>query len=178
LHFAGTGAGIAFSALLVVGLAAAGLDWRVQWLASGVASLAALLAAWRMVPDVPEAPAPVAEPARGNPRLAVLVLAFGLFGLGRVIPAPLFSTIARATPAESLVWIFVGLSATPSVAVWAAIGQRIGNEAAFALACLTEAIGVALSVLAVGTAGILVSAGLLGGPVVGARAVGLVGGPG
>lgn len=174
LHFAGTGAGIAFSALLIVGLAAAGLGWRAQWLASGVASLAALLAAWRMVPDAPEAPLVVAEAGRSDMRLTALVLAFGLFGFGYVITATFISTIAHGTPAESLVWIAVGLAAVPSVAFWAAIGQRIGNEAAFALACLTEAAGVALSVLALGAAGILASAVLLGGTMMGLVTLGFI----
>jgi len=174
LHFAGTGAGIVFSALLIVGLAAAGMGWRVQWLASGVASLAALPAAWRLVPDAPETPPPTAEPGRGNARLTVLVLAYGLFGFGYVITATFISTIARATPAEPLVWVAVGLSAAPSVAVWAAIGQRIGNEASFALACLIEAAGVALSVLSAGVTGLLVSAVLLGGTMMGLVALGLI----
>jgi MFS family permease len=45
LHFAGVGAGIALSALMIGGLDAAGLDWRAQWLASGGLTLLALLAA-------------------------------------------------------------------------------------------------------------------------------------
>ncbi len=178
LHFAGVGTGIVFSALLVVALAAAGLGWRAQWLASGAASLAALWAAWRLVPAAPETAAPAAGPGRSDARLTLLVLAYGLFGFGYVITATFISTIARSTPgltaAEPLVWVAVGLSAAPSVAVWVAVGRRIGNEASFALACLTQAAGVALSVLPAGMAGLLVSALLLGGTIMGLTALGLI----
>ena len=153
---------------------AVGLGWRVQWLASGAASLAALLAARRLVPHARETLPPAAEPGRSSACLTVLVLAYGLFGFGYVITATFISTIARATPAESLVWVAVGLSAAPSVAAWVAIGQRIGNEASFALACVIEAAGVVLSVLSVGLAGLLVSAVLLGGTMMGLVALGLI----
>jgi MFS family permease len=76
---------------------------------------------------------------------------------------------------EALVWIVVGLAAAPSVGLWTALGRRIGVPGAFALACLVEAAGVALSVLATGTAGILLSAAFLGGTFMGLTALGLVG---
>ena len=123
LHFAGVGAGIALSALMIGGLDAAGLDWRAQWLASGGLTLLALLAAVRLVP--PDAATPAAAPAaagvdKNDRRMIRLVLAYGLFGFGYVITATFISTIARATPAlqavEPLVWLVVGLAAIPSSA--------------------------------------------------------------
>ena len=44
LHFAGVGIGIAVSALLVSGLAAGNIGWSGHWIASGIISLAALIA--------------------------------------------------------------------------------------------------------------------------------------
>ena len=50
LHFAGVGVGIALSAALVSMLLTAGCGWRVLWLGSGAASLAALAAVALLVP--------------------------------------------------------------------------------------------------------------------------------
>ena len=181
VHFAGVGAGIALAALAVSALAAAGGGWRAQWLLSGGLALLALPAVAALVPadarggPVPEGPAPLAL----SPRLAALVAAYGLFGFGYVVTATFLVAIVRDAPAlrhlEALVWILVGVTAAPSVAVWTALGRRIGVPAAFALACLVEAAGVALSVLATGAAGILLGAAFLGGTFVGITALGLVG---
>ena len=77
-------------------------------------------------------------------------------------------------PAEHLVWLCVGLTAAPSVALWGWAGRRWGNERAFAVGCLIEAVGVALSVLGGGIWLILLAAGLLGGTFVGLTAIGLI----
>jgi predicted MFS family arabinose efflux permease len=177
LHFAGVGAGMAVSALLVFGVEAIG--WRAQWIAGGVASVLALLAVARLVPDRGEAPAQAA--AAAAPRdggLAALIVAYGLFGFGYVITATFIVAMVRAMPdtraIEPLVWLVVGLAAAPSVALWAWLGARIGLAHAFALACLVEAAGVAASVLWLALPGMLLGAALLGGTFMGITALGLV----
>ena len=71
----------------------------------------------------------------------------GLFGFGYVITATFLVVIVRANAAvahlEPVVWIAVGLSAVPSVALWTALGRRLGVYPAYALACFLEAAGVA-----------------------------------
>jgi predicted MFS family arabinose efflux permease len=180
LHFAGVGVGIAASAVLVALLAAAGIDWRGLWLASGALALVALVAVLRLVPAErePPPPAPRNGKARPNPRLVALIVAYGLFGFGYVITATFISTLVRLTPAlqwlEPYVWLSVGLAGIPSVAVWGWIARRLGNGRAFAIACLVEGIGVALSVLGSGAAAVLFAAALLGGTIMGITALGLV----
>jgi predicted MFS family arabinose efflux permease len=180
LHFAGVGLGIAASAILVALLAAGGLDWRGLWLASGALALAALWAVLRLVPAEREPPPPPKRDgrARPNPRLVALILAYGLFGFGYVITATFISTLVRLTPElqwlEPYVWLAVGLAGIPSVAVWGWVARRIGNGRAFAVACLVEGIGVALSVLGSGAAAVLTAAALLGGTIMGITALGLV----
>lgn len=180
LHFAGVGIGIAGSAMLVALLAAGGVGWRGLWLASGLAALAALLAVLRLVPAEREPPAPAKGNgrARPNPRLVALIVAYGLFGFGYVITATFISTLVRLTPAlqwlEPYVWLTVGLAGIPSVAVWGWVARHIGNGRGFALACLVEGIGVALSVLGSGAAAVLCAAALLGGTIMGITALGLV----
>jgi predicted MFS family arabinose efflux permease len=180
LHFAGVGLGIAGSAVLVAALAAQGLGWRGLWLASGALALLALIAVLRLVPAEQEPPpAPKRNgKARPNPRLAALIVAYGLFGFGYVITATFISTLVRLTPElqwlEPYVWLTVGLAGIPSVAVWGWVARRIGNGRAFAVACLVEGVGVALSVLGSGAAAVLFAAALLGGTIMGITALGLV----
>ncbi len=180
VHFAGVGCGIAVSAVLVSGLAAAGYGWQAQWLFSGGLSLAALGAVIWLVPDRVETPHPPAAP-RGDGRdrrLTALMAAYGLFGFGYVITATFISTIVRTSPdiraIESVVWLVVGLAAAPSVAVWAWAGRRWGEGRAFAVACVVEGVGVAMSVLATSALAIVLSAALLGGTVMGITALGLI----
>lgn len=180
LHFAGVGAGIALSALLIAGLAARGLDWRGLWLASGGLSLLAFLTVFRLIPPEPKgAAAKPAPQVEGNwRRLVALIFAYGLFGFGYVITATFISTLVRLTPEiawlEPYIWLVVGLAAVPSVAFWTWVARRLGTGRGFALACLAEGIGVALSVLGSSAASVFAAAILLGGTFMGITALGLV----
>ncbi len=180
VHFAGVGSGIALSAVLVSQLAAAGYGWRMHWLASGALSMAALGAVVWLVPS--EGPIPRTmhrERSNGiDRRLAALIVAYGLFGFGYVITATFISTMVRTVPAiqsiEPVIWLVVGLAAIPSVALWTWIGHRLGNDVSFAIACVLEGVGVAMSVLATSAPAIVLSAALLGGTFMGLTAVGLI----
>jgi len=180
VHFAGVGTGIALSALLVAGLAAAGGGWQAQWLAGGGVSLLALALAAVLVPGGPDtvAPIPAAPGSRIDRRLVALIIAYGLFGFGYVITATFISAIVRAAPDlqpfEPVVWLAVGLAAVPSVALWTWAARRWGDDRAFAAACLVEAAGVAMSVLAQDGLAVLLAAALLGGTFMGITALGLI----
>ncbi len=180
VHFGGVGLGIALSAVLVALLAEGGAGWRGLWLASGGLALLALGAVLRLMPAEREAPATAAAggPRRAERRLVALIAAYGLFGFGYVITATFISTLVRLTEGlqwlEPYVWLTVGLAGLPSVALWGWIGRRIGNARAFALACLVEGVGVALSVLGSGPLAVLLAAILLGGTFMAITALGLV----
>ena len=107
-----------------------------------------------------------------------LVGAYGLFGFGYVITATFVSVIARAEPAlqssEKLVWLIVGLSAAPSIYVWNKVAARTGARKAFALACVLESAGVALTVVSQQPVLFLLGAMLLGGTFMGITALGLM----
>lgn len=180
IHFAGVGVGIAISALLVSGLSAGGADWQMQWIASGaVALLGLLLVVWLIpveVPTVHAAPAP--HGAGVERRLAGLILAYGLFGFGYVITATFVSTMVRTEPElrviEPVVWLIFGLAAIPSIALWTWVGRRWGNDRGFALACLVEAVGVAMSVVTTNALVVAIGAALLGGTFMGITALGFI----
>ncbi len=185
VHFAGVGAAVAISALTTGALAALGADWRALWFASGALSLLAAMLAGALLPkteaDVAGGVAAGAAPPPGGDRpkgALSLLLAYGLFGFGYVVTATFIVAIVRtypaARPVQPFVWLLVGLCAVPSVGLWTVIGRRIGVRAAFALACLVEALGVAASVLSPTAAGEVLAALLLGGTYMGITALGLV----
>jgi predicted MFS family arabinose efflux permease len=178
VHFAGVGTGIALSAALVSSLAAWGGGWRSRWLASGLSSVLAVGIVAGLIPDRLEAPiAMTPRPHRVKPRLAALVVAYGLFGSGYIITATFLVAIVRGSAQvhafEPLVWLVVGLTAAPSVALWTSVGEKIGIARAF-VACVVEAGGVGASVLWLTPPVVLLAAALLGGTFMGIIALGLV----
>lgn len=179
VHFAGVGCGIAVSAVVVSELAALDQGWRAFWVASGALSVLALgVAAW-LIPATPETGRPPAPAgATADRRLATLIVAYGLFGFGYVITATFISTMVRASPeirsVEPVVWLVFGLAAIPSVVLWTWAGRPLGNGRAFAIACLVEAGGVAMSVAASSAVAVVAGAALLGGTFMGLTALGLI----
>lgn len=186
VHFAGVGCGIAFSALLIASLGQLSLDWKAMWLASGMATAVFLLVAAALVPSkaassMATGVAPLAEKGSAltiNSDLVRLILAYGLFGFGYVITATFVSTIARSSaelaPVEQYVWLAVGISAAPSIYIWNRIATAIGLKRAFALACVLESVGVALTAVTLNQIYFLAGAALLGGTFMGITALGLM----
>ncbi|MDP4006948.1 YbfB/YjiJ family MFS transporter [Methylobacterium sp. NEAU K] len=179
LHYAGVGSGIALSAVTVSFAGQSGFDWRALWEISG------LLALGLAGPILWLLPAPAPAVSRAPPGGAIstsivrLVLAYGLFGFGYVITATFLVAIVRDLPqlssAEAYVWLCVGLAAAPSVGVWGWVERRLGFRHSFALACLVEASGVLVSVLAMNVLSILYAAVALGGTFVALTSLGIEG---
>ena len=180
MPFAGVGAGIAVSAVIVSALAALGADWPSLWLASGALSLVGLGACAWLISDAPSAaggprPAPEGVARRG---LSTLVVAYGLFGFGYVITATFIAQLVRTTPEvvalEPVVWLVVGITAFPSVAFWVWLDRRHGNCTAFALACLVEGLGIGASLFETSALAVVLAAAALGGTFMGITALGLI----
>ena len=179
LHFAGVGTGIVVSSVGVTVMAAAGIDWRVMWLAAGAASLVVLWLVSRLVrADVGAVPAVAGGAAQKPAMLRTLVISYGLFGFGYVITATFVVSMVRDTESvrvlEPVIWLVVGLAAAPSVWFWSKVADRAGLIATYALAFVVEAVGVAASVLWPTVPGLLLTAVFLGGTVVGITALGLM----
>jgi predicted MFS family arabinose efflux permease len=181
VHFAGVGAGIAASAVIVSLLLAAGFGWRALWYGVGAVAVSALVVvAWLVPPDGSRPAGPTeAAPTERRRGLGALICAYGLFGFGYIVTATFLVAIVRGSPlvrvVEPLVWLVVGVTAIPSVALWARAASRLGISHTFSLACVAEAIGVAASVLWPTIPGVLFAAALLGGTFMGVTALGLAG---
>ena len=178
--YAGVGAGIAISALAVPAAASASDDWQGSWLFCGALCLAFSVVVGVLLPR-PQArttAAAGADRSSGQAGVRRLIAAYGLGGFGYVITATFIADMVRADPvlqpAEQMVWLCVGLTAAPSVALWGWAGRRWGNRNAFAAGCLIQAAGVALSVLGGSVWLVMLAAGLLGGTVMGLTALGLI----
>jgi predicted MFS family arabinose efflux permease len=180
VHFAGICFGIVFAAVMVSASLALDADWQALWLVNAAAALAAALLVALLLPIGPEPTMPRGANDRESARgLGALVAAYGLFGFGYVVTATFIVAIVRTSPAiaplEPIVWIIVGMSAIPSVALWGRVGRRIGVARGFALAAIVQAVGVAASVLWATPLAMLAAALLLGGTFMGMTALGLVG---
>ena len=140
LHFAGVGTGLAVAAAMVSLLVHGGIGWRGHWIIGGALSLIAAAAVAAFVQKEAEPPALPRQQNGTSRYLTLLVTAYGLFGIGYVITATFIMAIVRDNaeirPLEPYIWILVGLSAAPSVAVWTWIAGRIGIIPAFSAACL------------------------------------------
>jgi len=176
LHFAGVGTGVAIDAVLAAILSPRG--WRALWLAAGLVSMLAVAVVAATIPDRSGASAAMSSARGARTSLASLIVAYGLFGFGYIITATFLVAIVRSAPQvraiEPVVWLIVGLTAAPSVAVWTMIESRLGIARGFALACTLEAIGVAASGLWIDRLGILLAAALLGATFMGITALGLI----
>ena len=180
-QFAGVGAGIAISAVLVASLAAQHVAWQWQWLACAALSALALAAVAFLIPPRPHS---AASSNRSNGTtlggaLSALVVAYGLFGFGYVITATFLVQLVRTNPAimplEPYVWLIVGLAAVPSVPLWTRVGRRFGTAEAYAIASVVLALGVLASVVWIAPAGVLLASILLGSTTIGITVMGLVG---
>ncbi|MTI06098.1 YbfB/YjiJ family MFS transporter [Roseibium denhamense] len=184
LFFAGVGIGIAFSAILIAFLGHIAATWEHLWLASAGATLVFAGGAAVLVPKTTPALTETTKPnlqdapkPEASGSLAGLFIAYGLFGFGYVITATFVSTIARTVPAlqpaEPWVWLCVGVCAAPSILIWNRIANRIRPRPAFALACVLEAAGVAMTALSQHPLVFLFGAALLGVTFMGITALGL-----
>jgi MFS family permease len=175
--FAGVGVGIAASAVLMTTLGAGGASWQVLWIAGGLTSLVlSSVAAPVLARPRPTAPVPGSARQGRAGGIGRIVTGYGLFGFGYVITATFLVALVRETgsaSAEAAVWLIVGLTAIPSVAVWARVARSTGEARAFALACALEAVGVAATVLVPSAIGIAVGGALLGATFMGITAMGI-----
>ena len=176
LHYAGVGAGIAVSAIVVALLNAQGANWRTLWIVTGAIALAMtplpiVALRWRS----PHAGS-TARPAPVGRSILPLTICHFLFGFGYAVTATFLIAMARAAPetrsVEPLIWTVVGVTAAPSLLLWLWVAGRIGPRRAYATASILESAGVLLAGGWPSSAGLLAGAALLGGTFMGITALG------
>lgn len=175
IHYAGAGLGIIVSGLaaeLMIGY----LDWREQWLAVGLIGSLIAIPAWRWLPRPDTSHQTTSgQQLQDNPPSRRWLLLLGIMyfcaGYAYVISATFLVAIVEAQPAlqgdGQLVWIFVGLSATPAVILWDRAARKLGELNALLIAFIIQIIGIILPALNDNLGLVLLSAVLYGGSFIG-----------
>jgi MFS family permease len=169
--FAGVGTGIAAAGGVCIALMHAKASSAQAWIVLGALSLALTAVVWRTFSPEMDAAKKAAPPARTaltwDRESLRLVLCYGVFGFGYIIPATFLPVMARQAIHDPLVfgwsWPVFGAAALASTLVAAALPQSLGNRRLWIGSQLLMAIGVALPVVWPGIAGIMLAALFVGG---------------
>jgi hypothetical protein len=169
--FGGVGAGIALTGLACLGLSAAGFGSGAIWIAFGIASLAASAACWGAFGPMEVVAAPTAGPAAARPHKSwgrparTLIVAYGLYGFGYIIPGTFLPVIARdllgGAFAAGWFWPMFGAAAFAGTLLAGRLAD-VYIRAALVACYFVEAMGVIIPVLVENAAGLALGSLLLG----------------
>ena len=188
--FAGVGFGIALTGFACLVLMRLEVRSARAWLVLGVLSLVLTAVVWRTFSSTPQSGVRVPDAPRDKLRWSGdsvrMVLCYGAFGFGYIIPATFLPAMAKQIIHDPAVfgwsWPIFGLAAFSSTLAVAVLQRRIRNRPLWGASELIMALGVVVPVLWPGIAGIMLSALLVGGTLVVITMVGIqeareVGGP-
>ncbi len=136
IHFAGAGLGIILSALVVelTVLEIMNLSWRLQWLALAGFGMVFTIPAYVLMPlpDKYDIAAHKKVDRSNEPSkkwLVLLTMAYVCAGFSNTANVTFTSLMTEYIPLVgqgTLMWVMVGLAATPAPFVWQKIGRKIG----------------------------------------------------
>ena len=164
--YAGVGVGIVVAGALCVALMA----WRAAsseaWIVLGAVSLLATLLIWNVF-------SPSGSAGRGretrewSAQWWPLVLCYGAFGFGYIIPATFLPAMARGEVADPALfgwaWPAFGAAAAASTLAVAVLSRHFTDRRLWAMSQLVMALGVGAPLVVHGLAGILIAALCVGG---------------
>ena len=166
--FSGVGVGIALAGIagLVAGVSAIAPAW--VWLLLGAASAVIAAIGWAPLgAEAAPAAARGAAPGRGSPGEARLVVGYGVFGFGYILPATFLPAMARDAIADPAVfgwiWPAFGATAAASTALVAIAFRKAPPAPLWRASMVLMAAGVVAPLVAPGLVGLLVSATFVGG---------------
>jgi len=165
--FAGVGAGIFAAGALCAALMSAHASAASAWATLGVASIAAAALLWRAFRDEARAAALAKAAQHWSAERVRLVIAYGAFGFGYIIPATFLPVMAREAIADpavfGLAWPAFGAAAAGSTVLMAVASGRYGIRAVWLASQTAMAAGVAAPVAWPGIGGIVFAALVVGG---------------
>jgi predicted MFS family arabinose efflux permease len=175
--FAGVGSGVALAGVVCMVLMALHAGSSTAWLVLGVLSAAIAAAAWPAFHSSGPGQQPPAGGSRWTTDQALLVLAYGAYGFGYIIPATFLPVMAKAVVSDPAVfgwaWPAFGAAAALSTLAVVPLSQRYGNRAAWIGCHAVMAFGVAAPALWAGPGGITLAALCVGATFVTITMVGL-----
>jgi predicted MFS family arabinose efflux permease len=161
--YSGVGAGIAAAGAVCLALMAAHASSSEAWIALGAASLATTALLWRIFDSGPNPASGFAEAKPGS-RHWLLILCYGAFGFGYVIPATFLPAMAREVVSDPVLfgWAWPVFGAAAAASTFFA-GSFSNQRNVWIVATLLMALGVVVPLAIPGLSGILVAALLVGG---------------
>ncbi|MFJ8234147.1 YbfB/YjiJ family MFS transporter [Ureibacillus sp. NPDC094379] len=173
--YSGVGFGIFFSTLFIPSLNKL-FGWEGVWVGLAFVSIILTIFVWFWLKDSTD---PVME-SNGKAVdlqvpplkwLPLLMIAYGLEGLGYIVTGTFIVSIAENTSFfridSSIVWITVGLSAIPSCIILSSLAQRQGFVKTLVFSMILQAIGIALPVIWNSQTSLILSALLFGATFMG-----------
>jgi MFS family permease len=148
------------------------LSWPADhvWIATGAIALALALMGWPGYQDALRAPAAATPADDPPPPLGAhlhVVICYGIFGFGYIIPGTFLPAMAKEIIPDPAVfgwaWPIFGGAALVSTLIAGRLSAHLANRTIWALSHVVMAFGVAMPVLSPGIAGIVVSACCVGG---------------
>lgn len=170
--FAGVGTGIAVTGVFCVALMQRSAASPVAWQGLGVIALVGTMAIWRILrPDDDgsgkQGRRQAGQGYRWDFDSVRLVLCYGAFGFGYIIPATFVPAMARELVKDPLVfgwsWPIFGIAAALSTLVAAAGSRFVGNRRLWAASHLVMALGVSAPAMWPTIGGVMIAAFLVGG---------------
>ncbi len=169
--FAGVGTGITVAGLVCVALMRWGAVSPRAWQGLGVIALVGTMAIWRTLRtdagSRKQGQPPTGQGYRWSVDSVRLVLCYGAFGFGYIIPATFIPVMARELVKDPLVfgwsWPIFGIAAALSTLAAAAGTRSVGNRRLWAVSHLVMALGVSAPVMWPTIGGIMIAALLVGG---------------
>jgi len=180
--FAGVGTGIALAGGLCLALMRAGAGSTRAWIVLGLLSVALSAVIWGVLGSgaAPHGASAERASARGtdwNRESLRLVLCYGAFGFGYIIPATFLPAMAKQVIRDPLVfgwsWPLFGAAAMGSTLATAMLRSLVSNRRLWVASHLVMAFGIALPIVWSGIVPIMLAALLVGGTFMVATMTGL-----
>lgn len=174
LVFAGVGSGIAVAGLLCIALTHWAAGWARAWMALGLLALTVTALIWRFFvrhdavvhANATQSAAPAAAWVWRADALR-LVLCYGVFGFGYIIPATFLPVMAKSALQGSAAfggsWPVFGMAAALSTLTVATLVRRWGNRRVWMFSQAVMAMGIALPVVSQNLVSIFAAALCVGG---------------
>ena len=177
--YAGVGTGIVVAGCVCLVAMSVHANSSSAWASLGIVSLVTAAVIWPAFGSgAPAGAAPATDEARRrDPGFWRLVLCYGAYGFGYIIPGTFLPVMAKQVIADPALfgwaWPVFGTAAVASTFLAASAARAVSLRAVWAMSHLVMAVGVVVPLVLRGVAGIVVAALCVGGTFVVITQVGL-----
>ncbi|MFO8142629.1 MAG: YbfB/YjiJ family MFS transporter [Marinobacter sp.] len=174
VFFSGIGLGIVLTAV-VAELIKDAFTWDTQWVIYGLVALVLLVPVWRWMPDyracaLPQTTSKAAREGRSR-FIRILQLAYFCAGVGYVVTATFLVAITESMPQLEgngwLIWLVVGLAATPACWLWDVFSRLWGQWLALYLAYTLNSVSILMLIVNAEMVSVILSAVIYGASFIG-----------